>query len=261
MQETPLDKTLNDYIARTTKSRIAVIVPLFGYWKDASSDQLNAETLKLSLDRVYSSVHQIYIIFVGDISRMTAEVGNVLAKYQKAGNCRGVSMKRKDTYSDYIREGFRVALQETDAGFVVNLNPWLLFQHNGLDILIDRINQDDIKIVSGFDLRGIIDPSLFNKYQYQIPQETREINLDFVGMKRLTAEMITLDENYKTHIFLARDMWQSLFAKGFEAVVSQRIPIFTFEVDWKELESETDFETDRQYFISKNKFDPGIKYV
>lgn len=258
---TPLNRTLDDYIARTVKSRVAVIVPLFGYWQDAPSDQLNAETLRLTLERVYSSVHHLYFIFVGDVSRMPSNVGNIIEKYHKAGNCFGVAMKRKDTYADYIREGFKVALSETTAEFVVNLNPWLLFQHNGLDILIDRVNQEDVKIVSGFDLRGVIDPALFEKHAYQLPAESRDLSLDFIGMKRLTAEMIQLDETYRTHYFLARDIWQSLFHKGFEAIVSQRVPIFTFDVDWKELESSVDFESDRSYFITKNRFDPDLKYV
>lgn len=258
---TPLDRTLNDFVARTVKSRVAVVVPLFGYWKDAPSDQFNSETLKLALDRVYSSTHQLYMIFVGDITRLTVETANILAKYQKAGNCKGVAMKRDDTYADYVREGFKVALKETDAEFVVNLNPWLLFQHNGLDILIDRVNQDDVKIVSGFDLKGVVDPALFEKHAYQLPSETRDISLDFIGMKRLTAEMVEVDSKFKTHSFLARDIWQSLFNKGFESIVSQRVPIFTFDVDWRDLEKAEDFEADKVYFISKNRFDPGIKYV
>ncbi len=255
-----LDQTLNDFVARTVKSRIAVVIPLFGYWKDAKSDQLNAETLKLALDRVYSSVHSIYFIFVGDVTRMDTGVANIIAKYQKAGNCKGVAMKRGDTYSDHVREGFKVALTDTDAEFIVNVNPWILFQHNGLDMIIDRVNMDDVKVVCGYDIRGTIAPETFDQQVFTLPREDRELNFDFIAMKRLMAEMVAIDDNYKTHSFFPRDVWQGVYSKGFETISSQRIPIFTFEVDWKDLEAREDFEADKAYFIGKHRYDPDIKY-
>ncbi len=255
-----LSKTLDDFVAQTVKSRIAVVVPLYGYWTDGKSDQLNAETLRLSLDRAYSSVHQVYFIFVAEVGRLDKNVSNALVKYERGGNCKGVAMRRGDTYADYVREGFKVALEETNAEFIVNINPWLLFQHNGLDILIDRVNREDIKVACGYDLRGVVEPEAFDNQIFQIPSELHLMSLDFMCMKRLTAEMVPFDQKYKTHYFLSRDVWQGLFNKGFLSITSQRVPIFTFEVDWKELESVEDFEADKAYFISKHRFDPDIKY-
>ena len=255
-----LNNTLDNYIAATSKSKVAVIVPLFGYWNDVKTDQLNEETLKWSLDRIYSSVHNIYIIFVGELGRTAQPVADILIGKKQGGNVIGVAAKRGWTYADYLREGFKVAQKETDAAFIINVNPWLLCQHNGIDILVDRINRDDVNIVSGFDTRGTVQEG-FDMLKYNAPIEENDLNLDFMGMKRYAAEMIDIDINYKSHYFIARDMWQSSFAKGFNVITTQSLPIFSFDIDWSDLESREDFEADKAYFISKWKFDPSIKYV
>lgn len=255
-----LDQTLNKFVSVTAKSKVAIVVPLYGYWNDATSDQLNAETLRFSLSRIYSSVHQLYLLFVGDPSRTSKDIGDIILSKNAGGNTRGIATKNDDTYADYIRKGIKAALEETDAQFVVVANPWMMIQHNGIDILIDRVNRDDAKIVSGFDVRGVIDPALFHTYAYNTPTEKRDLNFDFMGMKRYAAEMVTVDPIYKTHYFLARDMWQTMYTQGFETITTQKLPIFSFEVDWTDLEAPGDFSADKEHFLLKWKYDPSITY-
>jgi hypothetical protein len=257
-----LDDTLNKFVSVTTKSKVAVIVPLFGYWDDVVNKQLDLEVIKIAIDRVYSSVHQLYIIFVAEARRLPRPVSNYIMSRQKAGNVFGVPIdKRGATYVDYFKKGVDFALSETDAQFIININPWIMTQEHSIDIMIDRVNVDDAKMICGFDLKGVIDAKFFDTYRQNAPVEERDINLDFFGCRRLTAEMITVDENYKTHYFMARDMWQSLYSKGFEAITTQRVPIFSFNVRWDDLESVNDFNSDKQVFINKWKFAPNIEYI
>lgn len=254
-----LGETLDEFIGVTAKSKVAVVVPMYGYWSDALSDQLNAETLRVSLDRIYSSLHQVYIIFVADVPRLSQDLTSIIMGKTKGGNAKGVSVKTGSTYGDYLREGFNVAL-ETDAQFIISVNPWVLLQHNALDILVDRINRDDAKIVSGYDFKGLIEAADFLDQKIQLPKEEHDFNVNFFGMKRYALELIGVDEHYKTHAFLGRDIWQSMFGQGFPVITSQRVPIFTFEVDWTEMENFQDFSSDEAYFVRKWKFNPGIKY-
>ncbi len=258
---TQLDNKLREFINKTAKSKVAVVIPMYGYWKDAPSDQLNHLTIKLTLDRLYSSVHQLYIVFVSEAPRLPDEVASLLVARAHGGNTSGVLIKKRGaTYADYLREGIKVALETTDAQFIVNLNPWVLLQHNALDILIDRVNTDDAQIACGFDVRGAIEPKSFDNQSFTFPKEIRDLSFDFVGMRRSTAETIVLDDNYRTHGFLARDLWQRCFVKGFESITTQRVPIFPFDVDWKEFETSGEHEADKQYFVNKWKYDPSIEY-
>lgn len=243
----------------TAKSKVAIIIPLYGYWKDASTEQLTADTLKLTLDRIGSSVHQVYIIFVGEGDRVDSAVGSIVLGRVQAGNATFVQMETGSSYADFIKAGLDF-LKGINTQFVININPWLVFQYDGIDILVDRINRDDAKIVSGFDLRGLIEPVEFNTYKSPLPKEERNLCIDMFGLKTQFIDMLEFDSKYKTHYFIGRDMWQRMFVRGFESVSSQKIPIFTFEVDWTELENGGDFEADKLNFISKWGFDPSIKF-
>jgi|ERR1035437_616120 hypothetical protein len=257
--EQTLEKSLDSFMSVTAQSKVAIIVPLFGYWKDMASQQLDKNTLKLVLDRIYSSAHQAYVIFVAD-KRVPDEVANLLVIRAQGLNTQGVMVDVGASYGDYIRAGMKLAL-EKDAQYIVNINPWILLQHNAIDILVDRVNRNDAKIVSGYDLRGSIEPVDFVTTSFQIPKEERDLSLDCCAMKRYAAELIGIDSHYKTHLFLARDMWQSMYTQGFDVITSQRVPIYSLDVDWSEMESEADFEADKAYFIGKWKFDPSIVYV
>lgn len=258
----PLEKTLHSFMSVTDKSKVAVVIPLFGYWEDAPSEQLNEDTLKLTLDRIYSNVHHLYIIFVAEEKRLSLKVGNILAAKNKGGNAKGVSMKRGATYADYLRAGISAALEDTKSQYVICVNPWVMLQHNALDVLVDRTNRsDDAKIVSGFDVNGVIEGSKFDNHIYNLPVEERGIDTNCFGMKRFIAEMLPVDTVYKTHSFVGRDIWQSLFIKGFQSVMSQKIPMFSFDVDWTEFETKEQFEIDKKHFEGKWRYnDDNIKY-
>ena len=257
---TKLDKTLNNFIGATDKVKVAVIVPLYGYWGDSETQQFNVDTLTIALDRVYSLSHQVYILFVADEKRLQKEVGNVIMKHIKAGNSRAISVDEGASYADYVRAGIACAMDETNSDYLVMINPWIVLQHNSIDMIVDRVNREDIKIACGYDIKGLIDSEGFDTYSAQVPAEERNIDLDFIAMKRSTVSTINIDTNYKTCQFLERDMWQEMFVKGYEAIVSQRIPIFSFDVDWKALVDIADFESDKAYFISKWKYNPDLKY-
>lgn len=247
---TPLEETLHTFMNTAAKSKVAVVVPMYGYWQDASG-QLDDQTLKATMDRAFSNIHQLYFIFVAEEKRLSDKVGSALIGISKGGNFKGVAAKAGDSYGEYLRAGIECAIHETEASYVVVINPWQMLQYNGIDILIDRINKEDAKVVSGFDVKGTIDGEAFHEYKFNKPLEYKGLELSFFGMKKYTAEVINFDPNYKTHYFIGRDAWQTLFTKGFESMISQRIPIFTFDMDWHEFESESDFEQDRIYFESK----------
>jgi len=259
---TPLEGTIKSFMNMTEKSKVSVVIPLFGYWEDENSKQLNADTLKLTLERVYSNIHHLYLIFVAEEKRLPMNVGNILAAKSKGGNAKGVSMKRGATYGEYLRSGIATALEDTKCQYIVCVNPFVMLQHNALDVLIDRCNKgDDARLISGFDVNGVISGDKFDGHIYNTPIDERNIDLNLFGMKRYIAEMLPMDTKYKTHHFIARDLWQSLFAKGFESIVSQKIPIFSFDVDWSDFESRDDFELDKAHFISKWHFNEDtIKY-
>lgn len=261
-ERTPLEATLHSFVSVTEKSKVAVVIPLYGYWNDSESQQLNEDTLKMVLTRVYSNIHHLYLIFVAEDRRLTKSMGDILAGINKGGNAKGVSMKAGSSYGEYLRAGLNAALEDTKSQYIVCVNPWVLLQHNGIDVLVDRSNRsDDAKIISGFDVNGIVEDAQFDRLSYNIPTEERGIDMNCFGMKRFVAEMIPLDTMYKTHSFLGRDAWQTLFTKGFQSIMTQKVPIFSFNVDWTEFEKVEDFEADKAHFGNKwHYIDDDIKY-
>ena len=260
MRKTKLEATLNAFMGVTGKSKVAVVVPLYGYWDDSETQQFSIDTLKITMDRVYSLSHQVYVLFVAEEKRLPKPIGNMVVKHMKAGNSKGISVEEGSSYADYVRAGIAASLDETTADYVVIVNPWVVLQHNSIDMLVDRANRDDIKVACGYDIKGLIESQDFDRYSAQIPVEVKGISMDFMAMKRSTAEVIIPDPKFKTCQFLSRDMWQTAYLRGYESIITQRVPVFTFDVEWKELMKPEEFEADRNYFISKWKYDPGIKY-
>lgn len=251
----------------TAKTTVAVIIPLFGFWGDIPDNPVNGEVLKLALGRLYSNVHQLYNIFVANPQSLPHSqndpnsVGNVLLKYNQAGNSKNIPVDRNANYPQYLIEGMDFALKETNAQFIVIFNPWIMMQQGSLDVLIDRANRgDDAKVISGYDLRSLIDPENFDTYRNTMPTEELDLSSNLVAMPRYLAEMLVLDPTYQTHAFLERDIWQQIRVKNFDAITSQRIPIFPFDFPWQNYEQREKFEADKQYFIGKWTFDPGINY-
>ncbi len=262
-----IDNTINDFMSVTAKSKVAVVVPLYGFWGDIPNNPVNGEVLKVALNRLYSSAHQLYNIFVANPNTIPNDmknpnsVGNILLSRSKMGNSINLPVKRNATYTEYIMEGVEYALKETNAQFIVVFNPWVMIQENGLDILIDRCNRaDDAKVISGFDLRTLVEAENFDLYKTNTPSEERDLSFDFVAMPRFVAEMIVIDPNYQTHTFLERDMWQQVMQHSFEAVTSQRVPIFPFNFPWNQYETKEIFDADKAYFNQKWRFDPGISF-
>lgn len=262
-----LDKTLENFMSVTAKSAVAVIVPLYGFWSDIPDNPVNGQVLQMALSRLYSNVHHLYIIFVAHPQSIPnnlndpSSVANILLAKSKMGNTKNIPVKRNASYTEYIREGIDYAVTETNAQFIVVFNPWVMIQEGALDVLVDRCNRaDDAKVISGFDLRTLIGPEEFDAYRNYTPSEEWDFSFNFVAMPRYIAEMIILDAEYQTHVFLERDIWQQIAQKSFVLVASQRIPIFPFDFPWKNYETRQTFEADKQHFISKWTFDPGLIY-
>ena len=258
-----LDDKLNDFIARTGKSKVAVIVPLYGYWKDINDNPLNLQTLQLSIDRITSSVHNLYIFFVAESARTPVDIANYIVTHSQAGgNFYGVKVDDGSSYADYVRKGVEVAMDTTESAYFIVLNPWNLIQRIGIDAMVDRINySDEVKLVSGYDLRGEIttdefDPKDFEIKCFNIPQEKQRVDSNFMGIARYALEMTPLDQNIKTAYYLERDMFQNLHTKGYNAVATQLVPMFVFDVNIDSIENPTDLESDRAYFVSKWGFNP-----
>jgi hypothetical protein len=265
--ETKIDKTLKEFMNVTAKTTVAVIVPLYGFWGDIPNNPVNGEVLKLALSRLYSNIHQLYLIFVAHPDSLPHEpnnsssVTNVLLKWNMGGNAKNLPVSRDASYPEYISEGMDYALKETTAQFVVVFNPWVMIQEGGIDILIDRSNRnDDAKLVAGYDVRSIIDPESFDLYNNTMPIEEYDVSCNFMVMPRYLAEMVELDPNYKTHAFMERDIWQQVMIKNFVPISSQRVPIFPFDFPWQDYESKERFNYDKAYFAKKWSFDPGILY-
>jgi hypothetical protein len=268
--EATLYKSLQDFMSVTAKSTVAIVIPLYGFWADIPDNPVNGQVLSLVLNRLYSNsnMHQLYFIFVAHPQSLPNDpkdpksVSNILMRHAKMGNTKNIPVGRDATYAEYVREGMEYAINETQAQFIVVFNPWTLIQHGGLDVLIDRCNRaDDAKIVSGFDLRSVIEGEQFDSYKNNTPSEDWDLTFNFVAMPRYAAEGITLDPEYQTHAFLERDVWQQAAGMNYAVIASQRIPIFPFDFPWSDYETRESFEADRAHFAAKWRFDPGINYA
>lgn len=262
--ENELTQTLDTFISKTSRSKVAVIVPLYGYWSDVKDNFLNLQTLKLTMDRINSSAHNVYIFFVGEAARVPKDIQNFIIAHQQGGNSASVAVPLNASYAEYIREGMNVAHDTTDSAYFISVNPWLIIQPNSIDVMVDRMNfGDDAKIISGYDLRTLVDPEKFDPVEfdsffYSAPKEERAMDCSFFGLARYALETSPIDINIRTSHYLERDMWQCMYAKGFEVIVSQRIPMFVFDVNLKSIEDPADVEADKQYFQSKWGFLPSL---
>lgn len=247
----------DDFISKTTRSKVAIIIPLFGYWNDIKGGYLDEEILAACVERARSFAHNAYIILLAEPQRLPVETVKVLNSKFIAGNTHGIPMPIGSSYGDYIRKGMQVALTETDAAFFVFINPWVVIQDHGVDTLIDRVNvPDNAPVICGYDMRGALSAEEFLKHKPNVPREKMVLNFNFFGMARWIAEMAPFDPNIKTQPFLERDFFQTVASKGKCAVSSERVPIFSFDVDWRQYVPEEDYMTDRELFQAKWRFNP-----
>lgn len=255
------EPTVQKLMANTNKSKVAVVIPLYGFWKDSPDSQLVADVLQVALSRLRSSVHHMYFLFVGEAERLPKEVISVIAGHTAAGNTRGVFVPSFCSYGEYMKEGLAAALEDTDAPFVLFFNPWIVLKQDSVDQLIERVNRRDVAIASAYNVNHLVDAGQFDEYKIDLPTEERDLNLNFFGLTRQMAELINMDENLQSHYFIARDLWQNMFNRGFEVISSQFIPVYHFEPEWSALETVEQYEEDKQYFIKKWGFEPEIPYV
>jgi len=263
----PLESALGNFMQITAKSTVAVVIPLYGYWNDVPDNPVNGEVLSAVLRRVYSNVHHLVLVFVAHPQSIPHSetdknsVGNILISKAAAGNVLNVAVERDATYSEYVSEGIDAALNATNASFIVVFNPWVLIQEGAIDVIVDRANfGDNAKIISGFDIRSVIEPELFDSYKNSMPIEQWDLSLNFLGMPRFVAEMLQLDPEIQTHKFLERDIWQRMFSKGFDVIASQRLPIFPFDFPWTSYETKEQFDGDREHFTKKWGFGVDLEY-
>lgn len=261
------ESRLDSFVNLTAKNTVAVVIPLFGYWNDIQDNPVNGEVLSAVLKRVYSNVHNLILIFVANPQTLPSNptdpesVANILLSRTRAGNVKNIPVERTAPYNEYVREGMHCALNDTNAQFVVVLNPWVLIQEGGIDAIVDRANRsDEAKVISGFNVRSVIQPEGFDSYSTPIPKEDWDINFDFLAMPRFAAEIVAFDPNYVTHKMLELDIFQSMRQKGFGVISAQQIPVFPFDFPWKSYETKELYEADRATFTKKWGFDPGIPY-
>jgi hypothetical protein len=253
-----LDDKLNAFVSTAGKSKVAIIVPLFGYWNTVKKNQLNSEMLKLVMDRVYTELHELYIVLVADPARVPTSIVKAMESKSFGGNVVGISVAPGASYSDYIDEGMFYALNETKSQFIVIINPWIIIQHGAIDRIVGRVNRGDVAFVSGYDVTGDIKQDKFDEISANSPQEFRDLDLNFTAMIRPMAEMIQFGD-IKTSSYFTKDLLQYMYRKGYEAITSQVVPIYTFDINITNYEEEEEYVNDRILFIKKWGFDPDVE--
>lgn len=265
------EPSADDFIAKTSRSKVAIIVPMFGYWGDVKDGFLDEEVLDASLERARSYAHEYYVIVLAEPQRLPAWSAKVLNSKYIAG-AKGVAMPNGSSYGDYMRKAMDVALHETSAQYFVFVNPWTVIQDHGVDTLIDRINiPDNAPAICGYDVHAKLMAESGNdlgrageeflKYKANVPDERKMLTFNFFGVNRYIAEMCPLDPEMKTQTYLERDFFQNVAMKGYSAVSSERVPIFTFAFDWRQYVPAEDYEDDKAHFLSKWSFLPDdVRY-
>jgi hypothetical protein len=239
----------------------SVIVPLYGFRNDNVIPQLNAENLLITLQRINLFYHKFYLIFVVERKQLPDEIKNILIGKNSGGNVKVVVVDEGSPYLTYIENGVECALNETSSNFIACVNPSVILQPFALDNIIERVNKSDIDICSGYDVRkpGIV-VSLFDDMVIDAPKEYQGFDTNFFIAKKPAMQLLAFDPNYFTRYFIDRDIWSIANSKGLISICSERYLYYSFDVNWKKMESRDEFEMDRQYFIKKWGFDPSIKY-
>jgi hypothetical protein len=239
----------------------SLIIPLYGFWKDANGEQLTMDILKFSLYRVVTSHVKQYVIFVGEMDRLPEDIKRVVSSKAAGGNVGFVDVPKGTPYAMYVKRGIDFALGNTKSRYILVYNPWIVIRHGSMDSICERLNKEDVTILSSYDLQGTIDPKDFDSWTAPLGySEIRDMNPNLWGIIRPMAEMIEIDPNFKTHYFFGRDLWQQSFIRGYEVITSQLIPSYSLQVDWSLIEDIDQFEDDRKYFVKKWNYDPSIKY-
>ena len=102
---------------------VAILVPLYGYWKDAKIKQFTLNSLTYALNNLHTNKLKSYIIFIGESDRIPSNIQHFFIANYSAGNVKGAHVDRDSSYAQYLEEGIDTALNETDAKFIVVVNP------------------------------------------------------------------------------------------------------------------------------------------
>lgn len=262
--EEPVHDNFDKFIRSTARSKITVIIPMFGYWADVKDGFLDEEVLRATVNRVTSASHTLYAVIVAEPPRMSQGVYQTLSGRYVGGNVRGVEVPSGSSYAEYVAEGMRVALEETDAQYVVIYNPWGVIQNHGIDMLVERVNLNAISpVICGYDMCGELKPEQFDKHSAHAPREFASykakhlLSFNFMGMKRFVAEMCKVDPRFKTQQFAERDFFQQIAQKDFDIITSERVPVFFFDVPWEQYVPQAWYAADLDAFRAKWGFTPG----
>ena len=240
---------------------IAVILPLYGFFRDLTSPELNLEVLKSVLSRLRSYNNKVYFLFPSEPPRLPDDIKNYLLGQQLGGNAVGVEVDPFSTYSDYVNEGISFALEETDSRFLIVVNPWVAIRPGSIDTMVSLLNRPDVAVCSGTDLRKMnISDQEADTYVFNPPRDFTGLDINFFGLTRPVAESVKIDTQYKTVSFLSRDLYENLSRMGFPSMLTQHIPFYSFPVTWKDLEDPGDFQEDHDLFLQKWRFEtPDIR--
>src|SRR3990167_4702439 len=122
---------------------VGIVIPLYGYWEDSENQQLNNETLAYCLKNVKSHYIKAYFAFVGERTRLSKSVKNVIISKSMGGGVSALDVEQHSTYAEYVKEGISYFLEETDASFVIVVNPWIMLKEYTIDQMIERLNKMD----------------------------------------------------------------------------------------------------------------------
>ena len=248
------------------EQKIGIVIPMYGYFADLPEQQLEWEALSVFLKSVKSRNLKSFLVFPAETKRLSKNVQNVLIGRQQGGGMEIVQMDPYSSYGDYVQEGISYLLEETDCQFIVIANPWIFLKEDSIDQMAQRLNTVNADLVCGVDLRKIvwdgkvgIPAEEFEVFNFNPPTElnNKEFNLDFWGMTRAIAQVLKIDGTFKTKYFQLPDLWGNAFRASYSIVQTQYLPFYSFDVDWKQIDSEEEFLEDQAKFIAKWGFNPG----
>jgi len=249
------------------EQKIGIVIPCYGYFQDLANQQLDWEELSVFLKSVKSSNLKSFLVFPAETKRLSKNVQNVLIGRQRGGGMEIIEMDPYSSYGDYIQEGISYLLEETDCQFIVVANPWISLKDDSIDQMAQRLNTVNVDLVCGVDLRKIvwdgkvgIPAEEFQVFNFNPPIEVqnKNFNIDFWGMTRAVAQVFKIDVAFKTKYFQLPDIWGNAFRSGYKIVETQYLPFYSFDVDWKQVDQESEFLEDKQHFIDKWRFDPNV---
>jgi hypothetical protein len=251
------------------ETKVAIVVPLYGYFADARVVQFDAESLKEFMDRIRTSQIKSYVILVAESDRLPKEVKQYLNVHFASANVKGVTAENGATYLEYLEEGIDSALNDTDAQFIVVANPWIRLREGVLDNLCQELNGQRADVICGFDLRTYnyggqvgIPYEQFDSFQFNPARVEWNFEWNLWGCRKQVAQQLDIDIDYKTHYFVNREFWQRLSgpSRGFVVASDQNYPFYSFNVDWTLIETKEEFEADKARFLTKWGFTPEISY-